>query len=1183
MKHFAALLFFVCFPFFQAGAQSTAQIAGTIQDPSGAAIAGAQVQITNVDTNAVRTTESSATGAYVFPNLEIGPYRLQVTLEGFTTYAQSGIVLQVNSNPEINVTLQVGALTQTVEVQANAAMVETQSTGVGQVIQPEQVVDLPLNGRQVAQLIALSGAAVSMGRSDNLEYPNAPSYSIAGSQGNTTNYYLDGSLDMDYRINFGEAMPFPDALQEFKVESSAVPASLGIHPGGSVNTAVKSGTNAFHGDAFDYLRNTVLDAYPGAYVQSNGKVSAAIPDNLKRNQFGGTIGGPIVKNKLFFFYGYQGTRERVAGTTQTIQVPTQATLNGDFSAMIPCGFGGGNPINNTYATAPGSNKIQPQFLQTPSALIAQKLIPFLPPPTDACGTATYNVLTADDENQSVIRTDWQRTQNDSLFIRYFVTNYTLFPSFTNNDVMTAVDPGLFDRVQTVAIGDTHIISPQMTSSLRLAFLRTSTVRKAAHGIPTWSQFGAKVTSQISDFTGSNSISGYFSPTAPDFPGYDYENTFEISETVAWAFHAHQMTFGFSGVHVQMNDDGLFQVNPNFTFSGSVTGDPLADFLTGNPSTFKQGNGQLGREAQNMPSLFFQDNWKATRRFQLNLGLRWDPFIPQYTKYKQASDFSLAGYEAGTVSSVYPNAPPGTTFPGDSGFHGKSDTNPRIWDFAPRIGLVWDPRGTGKETIRAGYGVFYDTSVLWNTMHIVLNPPWGLTTSVTPLTAQAGGGLANPWSGVPGGNPFPSPLNPPSSFVFQPNGQYVFENQNIKPNNVQQWNVSFQKQIGASWLVSASYLGSKTTHAWLGRNLSPSVVISQGMTSTNFPAIVDTSRMSGITGPCTLYYGGMALANEVTFNPCNGKGTTGFSSTTYGACPPPATPCGISVTDNNARRLLTLQNPIAGPLFAGGITQDFSDGNATYNGVLLSAEHRFNQNFSMLANFTWSHCLDQGEIGEDIGNAFQDPANRRANWGNCNADRRRVFNLSLVAQSPKHKQRILQALLGYWQGSGIFTASSGSPLNITDAEDVSLTGVRADRPVEIGNPFATGNFAANPGCVGPAAVKTVIHWFNPCAFMTAPLGQYGTLGRNALVGPGNWNFDAAIWRTFPISERFRLDFRAEAFNAFNHLEIGNPGAGIFAGNLNLANPNQTGRSKSAGLITSSSNDPRIMQLALKLTF
>ncbi len=1172
MKRVFALLLLVCFPLLYAHAQATAQISGTVLDASGAAIAGAQVQITNTGTNAVRTAQSSDDGSYSFPNLPIGPYKLEVSKQGFTTYVQSGIVLQVNTNPTVNVTLQVGAVTQTVEVQANAAMVETQSSaGLGQVIQPEQVNDLPLNGRQATQLILLSGGAVNNtsvgGVQGNLDYEGpggtgVVGYSVAGSQSNETNYYLDGSINMDFRTNLGEPFPFPDALQEFKVESSAMAPSSGSHPGGAVNVATKSGTNSFHGDAFDYLRNTVLDAYPDRFAASNGTLPPAVPDNLKRNQFGGVLGGPIKKDKLFFFYGFQGTEERVIGALTTVHVPTAATLQGDFTAFLapPC-QSKQVYLNSTYTTAPDSNVIQPAFLSTSSAQIAAKFAGYLPPPQDACGTATYHPFTNDHEFQNIGRVDWQRTQNDSLFFRYFITKYTLLPYYAKGDILTAGAPGLSDQFQSIDVGDTHILSASMISSLRVSFTRSATVRTGPPGIPTWTSLGSAVTTVVPSYTGQNSVSGYFSPTDPAFPGYDYENMYGISESIGWTIRSHQLTFGFSGIHVQMNNDGLFQVNANFTFSGSITGNALADFLTGNPSKLSQGGGQLGRDGQNVPALYAQDNWKVNRRFQVNYGLRWDPFIPQHNKYKQEADFNLAGFNAGTESREYVNAPPGVTFPGDAGFNGNSPTVSRLADFSPRIGIVWDPRGKGLETVRAGYGVFYDTSVLWNTMHIVLNPPWGETIGIVPpaiTTPTSVGGLADPWAQQPGGNPFPVPLHPSSTVAFPQNGTWVFEQQNVHATNDQQWNVALQKQFGANWLVSATYIGSKTTHAWLGANIDTSTVITAGMTA---PGIVSTAGMSGTSGPCTLLYEGQ----NITYPTCNTLSTVSVSG----------------VSNENARRALTLANPNAGPLFGGGLLEDFSNGNASYNGLLASVQHRLSRNFSVLGNFTWSHCMDDGEIGQDITNSFQNPANRKGEWGNCASDRRRIFNLSLVVQSPKYGSRALEMIAGHWQASGIFTAVSGSWLNVTDGVDESLSGVGADRPDEVGNPFMAGSIAGNSGCTGPSAVHTLRYWFNPCAFVAAPLGTFGTLGRDSLQGPGNWNFDAAIWRTFALREHLTLDFRAEAFNAFNHIEIGNPSASIYS----ALSTSGLSTSPNTGLISAAEagSNPRIMQFALKLNF
>jgi hypothetical protein len=1173
------LLALLCLPLALAAQTSTtSQVSGTVQDPSGAAVPGAQVQITNTNTNAVRTTTTSGAGYYVFPSLPIGPYTLQVSKPGFTTYAQTGIVLQVNTNPTINVTLKVGAVTQTVQVTANAAMVETESTaGLGQVIQPEQVLNLPLNGRQETDLIALSGAAVntqgSGGTVNTLDYPTAVSYSIAGSQVNATNYFLDGAINQDFRTNVGEPLPFPDALEEFKVQSSALPADAGSRPGGTVNAVIKSGTNGFHGDLFEYLRNTAMDALIPTFTQSNGATPPAKPDNLKRNQFGGVIGGPIVKNKLFFFEGLQGTIERVLGNTVVDHVPTAATLSGDFRAMLapPCQskqvF-----LNSAFTTAPDSNIIQPSLMSTSSAQVAAKLAKYLPPATDACGTVSYQLRSADNEYQNVSRIDWQRTQNDHIFGSYFITNYTLATYYPKGNLLAASAPGLDDRVQNIVLGDTHILSPTMISSLRLSFERTATVRSEAPGIPTWQALGSNVTTQWPDYLGQNSVSGYFGLTIPGFPGYDYENTYGISELIDWTKGMHQMSFGFEGLQVQMNNDGLFQVNPNFSFTGSVTGNALADFLTGNPGGFHQGNGQLGRDVQFMPSLFFEDNWKVARTFQLDLGLRWDPFYAQYNRYDQVTDFNLAAYNAGAVSTKYPGAPPGVTFTGDPGFHGRSDSNNQIWDFGPRIGFVWDPGGKGRQAIRGGYGIFYNTSTLWNTMHVVLNPPWGETLSFTPETVAQGGGLANPWAGT-SGNPFPSPINPPSSFAFPVNGTYIFENQNIQPTNVQQWNLSYERQFGENWMVSAAYLGSKTTHQWLGYNLNPATIITPGMTA---PGIVSDAGVNGLTGSCILNYGGV----DINWPVCNGQPTESATVTLPGQTAP------IRVTNEASRAALVLANPTAGPLVGGGLTEAFSDGNASYNGLLLTAQHRLSQNLSVLTNFTWSHCLSQGSIGQDIGNSLQNPSNRRANWGSCSADRRRIYNLSLIAGMPgfNNGSRLLREAVAGWHGSGIFTASSGAPLNVTDGQDVSFTGVLQDRPDALVNPFTTGSV----GSCTPPSVPNARVWFNPCAFAAAPYLSYGSYGRNGLLGPGNWNFDAAIWKDFPLTERYQLEFRAEAFNVFNHLEIGDPSTGIYSSlRENISNPASPvvslTRSPSTAFITSAANNQRILQLALKLTF
>ena len=1149
-----ALTFVVlcCTSMMQSAAQSstTSQVSGVVKDASGAALAGAQVEITNTDTNAVRTAQTDGTGSYAFPSLPIGPYRLKVGMTGFQTYVQSGIILEVGVNPTVNVSMALGAVTQQVEVQADAAMVETQSNAVGQVITPEQVVDLPLNGRQATQLIALSGAAVTSPSTltPTLDFPTAVAFSVAGSQPNATNYFLDGSLNMDYRLNTGLPLPFPDALQEFSVQMSAIPANLGQRPGGIVTGATKAGTNQFHGDIFEFLRNGVLDADSTTYAPTpTGVAPRGAQDNLRRNQFGGVIGGPIRKDKLFFFAGYQRTSNRSAGALLTTTVPTAAMLAGDFRAFLapPC-----QPtattivLNSSYTTSPGSQVLRPELLKTPAALIGAKVAALMPAAINACGTANYQTYTSNTEHQAIGRVDWQRTSNDTIFGRYFMDHYYVLPYYKPGNIFTASTPGLGAFLQNVGIGDTRVITTHLISTVRVSLLRKSEQRLGVSGIPTLCDLGETGYCPASNYLHVGTLN------APGFLGYNMENEFGVTEGISWVRGKHQMDFGGTYTRIQMNNDGLFQVNPNPTFAASgptsYTGDYWSDLLTGNVDGYGQGNGQLGRDGQQLPSLFFSDAWKVTSRLQFNVGLRWDPFFPQHNKYGQAEDFSLDGYKAGKVSSKYVNAPPGVTFPGDPGFNGKSDTNNSLADFAPRFGFIWDPKGNGKQTIRSSYGIFYDTSILWNTMHIVLNPPWGETLSFTPLPVSASptgsAGLANPFYGQTGGNPFPTPLNPLSNFAFPQGGTWVFENQSNKPAYVQQWNLAYQRQISRDWLASASYIGNKTTHMWLGTNQNPSVFLSQ----------------YGTTLPCTLQYAGQSY----TFNPCNASSTH------------TATVNGVTVNNENARRALVLLNPAAnaGPLFSGGLITSFAQGNAAYNGLLLSLQHRLSHGFSVSTNFTWSHCLDDGEVGQDITNAFQNPNDRKADWGNCATNESRIYNLSTVAETPRLSNHMVDVLLGHWSASGIFTAHTGQYVTPLEGSDVSLTGVGADHMNLVGNPFVAGPVAANPTCVAPTVVKTVAHWYNPCGYASIAPGTYGNAKRNSLLMPGNWNLDAAVWRSFPLPEKVVMDFRFEAFNALNHTEIGNPSGTIGNG----VNP---------GIITTSApgTNSRIMQAALKFTF
>jgi hypothetical protein len=613
--------------------------------------------------------------------------------------------------------------------------------------------------------------------------------------------------------------------------------------------------------------------------------------------------------------------------------------------------------------------------------------------------------------------------------------------------------------------------------------------------------GSHVTSPVRDYTGQVSASSYFS--LGGIGGYFVNNTWNLSDGLSMVRGAHQVLAGFNFVHTQLNGLGPFQMNPRFTFNGSITGNALADFMVGSPATFLQGNGQVAYDRMNSPALYIQDNWRVGKSLTVNAGLRWDPFFPQHHKQNMVSIFEPDQFYQNVHSSVFPNAPAGLLFHGDRGFPGNSDTSQRLAVFSPRAGVTYDPRGQGREVIRAGYGMFYDSPWTWMMSGFPQNSPWGVSLTLN----SPAGGFSDPWQGFPGGNPFPTQTPPPSSFQFPTGGSYVSMPLHVQPTYVQQWNIAMEKQLGTNWLVTATYLGNKTTHLWLAREINPA-----------------------------LYVPGNCVAGQ-------------YGLTAPGAC--------STLGNVNQRRMFYLANPAQGQLL--GTVSMLDDGaNADYSGLLLAVHHRFSNAFTALANYTWSHCLGDADQsnGGGILNQYQNPNNRNAEYGGCTTDRRQIFNASMVVQSPRFGSQTLRQIAGNWEAAGILTASTGAPLTVTVGSDNALAGEGAvlDRPNLTGNPFVT-----NPG---------ILQWFNTTAFTKASAGSYGNLGRSTLVGPGAWNLDMSLSRTFPVRESKQFVFRAEVFNIMNHARFGNPATAM--------------SSNVFGQITTAL-DPRIMQGAVKFIF
>ena len=459
---FLAMLLVCASAFAQSG--GTAQISGTVRDPSGSAVPGAQVKAIKTDTDLTRTVETGADGSYILPNLPVGPYRLEISKDGFSTSVQSGIVLQVASSPTVEVTMQLGAVSQQVQVEASALTVETRSSGVGQVVDQQRVVDLPLNGRIPTDLIYLAGAAAQAPNADLVStknYPNEAPISVAGGLATGTTYMLDGGNHNDPLNNLALPLPFPDALQEFKVETSALPAMYGQHSGAAVNAVTKSGTNNFHGDAFEFVRNFMFNAR---------QFNAPARDSLKRNQYGGTVGGPIKKDKLFFFAGYQGTNIRTDPTGNFSFVPTQAMLNGDFTAVASAACNGG--IAKTLKGGFVNNQISPALFNSAS----KKMMSFFTPSTDPCGKTFFGTKQNFDEQSGVMKVDYNMSDKQSLFVRYYATHALVGTPFDGKNPLTETISGADDLVNSMVIGDTYIINPSTINSFHLTGNRSGVTK-----------------------------------------------------------------------------------------------------------------------------------------------------------------------------------------------------------------------------------------------------------------------------------------------------------------------------------------------------------------------------------------------------------------------------------------------------------------------------------------------------------------------------------------------------------------------------------------------------------------------------------------------------------------------------------------------------------------------------------
>ena len=563
-------------------AVNNAQIHGVVQDPSGAVVTGAQVVATSTETGATRSTVSGSDGTFVLADLQVGGYALEVTATGFKKYRQTGIVLEVSQNVAVNVSLKVGAASQEVQVSADAAMVETQDTSISEVMDQQRIVDLPLNGRQATDLILLSGGAAEPPNAASRvvtthDYVNSVGISVSGGQINGNNYLLDGGDNNDSHSNINMPFPFPDALQEYSVQTNGISARYGLHPGSVINVVTKQGGNGYHGDLFEFVRTPDLNA-------QNFFATPTSRDALHRNQYGGTIGGPIVKNKVFSFGGYQETVIRNISGANIVYVPTQAVLNGDWSAIesgTPTSTGeiceaGGRQLVHPGTTTPYTGNQIPTSSYNLAALAYVKLIPVS---TDPCGKLTYPASNPSNEYQDVARVDWVRTPRNTIFGRYFILDYAN-PAVYSNNLLTLTRPSLLDRSQSVVIGDQMTISPTITNSIHFTYARLAVHRSDPTNMPSPTQEGINIYDGSPNFS-YITLSNYFTiGGGSNAPAKFVRNQYQWSDDTDWIRGKHHFSFGAENIIGQMYQTNVYDSNGLFTFNASETKDSLADFLTG---------------------------------------------------------------------------------------------------------------------------------------------------------------------------------------------------------------------------------------------------------------------------------------------------------------------------------------------------------------------------------------------------------------------------------------------------------------------------------------------------------------------------------------------------------------------------------------------------------------------------
>jgi hypothetical protein len=1086
-------------------AQGLGSFGGTITDSSGATIPSATVTVRDSGTGFTRSVTTGGDGHYVIPNLPPSGYSLTVEAGGFRNFSQTGLTLQADQSATINVKLEVGVAAQSVTVEATAAQVDSTTETLKEVVDNSRMTEMPLNGRNAAALMSLVAGAVTADPSQadqgkTKTFPVAVTISTNGTRENMVSFRMDGAENIDNLSNVNAPFPAPDALQEFSVQTSNYSAEFGQNAGGVVNVITKSGTNQVHGDAFGFVRNGDLDAR---------NFFSPTTDPLKRSQFGGTLGGPVIKDRTFFFVEYQGTRIRSNFGGQSAFVPTAANLVGDFSADLNAS-NPNNPLGKVLAIKdpltgqPFPNNQIPTSRLDPASMNVAALLP----PASGNGSVFYSKPDVENFDETMARVDHKISDSDRMFVRYFWDRYDFVPVLENSNILT-YSTGAHIPFQSTVLRETHVFRPNLLNDARLSYVREGDIRLPPGNAPSWSSLGVNgIWDPPQKAIESIAATGYFSfgdSAQANIPRQE----FAVSDDLRWVKGRHNFSFGGSFERDRFDADTVFQENPNITFSGDSTGTGLADFMLGSIRTYTQSNGLRLRLRGDMIGLYAQDSIHATSRLTLNVGLRWDPSAPWHDIYGQQDVFSIGAFLAGQKSPLFANAPPGLFFEGDPQVPKNGERG--AWkNFAPRVGFAYDVFGDGKTSLRGGAGSFYDSRFPGYYNYHEVNTPYSVIITLT----SPSGPFSNPLKGIP--NPFPLPNKPAANVPFpspvtvvgwDPSGQYVTP-------TIYQWNLTLERQLAPNWLVRAAYVGTRSDH----------------------------------------------LSEDIQLNP--------------------AVYSPGSTLSTNQRRLYQGY---------GSIQQASNSANGWYNGLQLTLNKRFSHGLTILANYTFSksqdnQCVDKNaaSIGLSCYNVepYYFPNSQSLSNGPSDFDHTHSFVVSSVWQLPVRSGASPweRRLIGNWEIGGIGSVQTGDPLTIVAGLDESQTGLGLDRGVYLGGPTTV---SAGP-CAG---VSPCVTWINSKAFGLPATGTFGNAGKGDLRGPGLVNFDMNFSKNIPITERFKLQIRAEFFNIFNHANFLDPGStSSTKGSSSLYTAGNSVSLTAAGFGTiRAAMDPRITQLALKLVF